>query len=98
MNVNVNVNVNGRAARNGRNEDQENEKQFTVTAAPLGGINFWLQLQSCLRGELIRCYSYRRVLSGIQYVIFIARMVVVVAVMTVAGVAVVVVASCCASC
>ena len=63
--VDVNVNVNRRAARNGRNEKHENEKQITVTAAPFSGINFQLQLQSCLRGELIRYYSYRRVLSGI---------------------------------
>ena len=64
--VDVDANVNWRAARNGRNEKQENEEQITVTAAPLGRrINLQLQLQSCLRGELIRYYSYRRVLSGI---------------------------------
>ena len=51
FNVNVNANVNGnrRAARNGRNEQQENEKLITVTAGPFRENNFELQLQSCLR-------------------------------------------------
>ena len=65
VDVDVNVNVNRRAARNGRNEKQDNGKQITVAAAPFWGIICQLQLQSCLRGELIRYYSNRRVLSGI---------------------------------
>ena len=67
VNLNVSANVNGkrRAARNGRNEKQENEKQITVTAAPFSGISLQLQLQSCFRCEVIQYCSYRRVLSGI---------------------------------
>ena len=48
--------------RKEKDEDkEEGEKQITVTAAPFWRINFQLQLQSCLRGELI--FSYRRALS-----------------------------------
>ena len=55
--ANTNVNGNRRAARNGRNEKRENEKLIIVTAGPFWGINFELQLQSCLR---------RRINIGVQ--------------------------------
>ena len=73
VDVDVNVKVNRRAPRNRRNEKQENQKQITVTAAPFWIINFQLQLQSCLRGELILDYTVGPS-PGIKNVKIIARM------------------------
>ena len=78
VNVHVNANVNGnrRAARNGRNEKQENEKLITVTVGHCWGINFELQLQSCLRRRInIGLQLPSGPLQELKNVIIIARMV-----------------------